>query len=210
MHLTTESLIEFIDGSHSDATRGRLEAHLGVCGRCREREQEIRRMLEALAFDRLIEPSAASVAATFRALRPSVVADPPHWAKGLPQRLARMVFDSFASPRQAFAGARAVSVARRLRFEVDQLELDVLVETHGDRRHLTGQVLSLVETPQPVGGRPFYVLAAGAVVAEGETSDHGEIVLEADPAGELEIRIGVEGRVYVFGVSDPNATAPDG
>ena len=210
MHLTTESLIELIDGDPSDGTRRHLETHLAACDRCREREREIRRVLEALTADRLVEPSTESVAAILRALRRGRAVDLPRWAEGLPERMARMVFDSFTNPRQAFAGARAVSVARRLRFEVDQLELDALIEVEGDGQRLTGQVLSLGTSPRPVGGAPFFVLGAGGVVTDGRTNDHGEIMVEAAPAGEFEIRVGVEGRVYVFDVSDPNASTPDG
>jgi anti-sigma factor RsiW len=209
VHHTFESLIELIEGAVSDTTRRHLEEHLAACGTCRERMQEIRRVLEALASDRLIEPSGASIDIALRALHPMAVVEPPRWAKGLPERLARVVFDSFVNPQQAFAGARTVSIARRLRFEIDQIELDALVEVEGDSRRLTGQVLSLSETPEPVEGAPFSVLAAGAVVAEGETSSHGEIVMESAPAGEFEIRLGAKGRVYVFGVSDPKASAPE-
>jgi hypothetical protein len=203
MHPRFENWVELIDGSVAGEARRRLEEHRSACERCRRREMEIRQLLETMVSDRLLAPSPAALSPAFRALRPSgSKLTLPAWARGLHERLARVAFDTLANRQEAFAGARASSVARRLRFEEGRLELDILVEAEGDRRRLTAQVLSLGEEPRPLAGARFLVSAEGAIVADGETDAHGGFLREVAAPGDIEVRVATEGGLVVFRIPD--------
>jgi anti-sigma factor RsiW len=203
VHPEFESWVERIQGSLSASDRESLEAHLAACSECRELERDVRRVLEALASDRLLEPSPAALRAVLRAIRPARESAPgPAWARGLPERMARLLFDTLATPELAFAGARIAAAARRLRFEANGLELDVLVETDGDRHRLTAQLLSSGPEIAPVAGSRFLIVVGGRVEAEGETDADGELACSVAGAGELEIRLAACGTLAVFRVPE--------
>jgi hypothetical protein len=134
-----------------------------------------------------------------RAFRPRPETAPgPAWARGLPERLARLLFDTLASPGAAFAGARATAAARRLRFQSNGCELDVLLENEGDRLRLTAQLLSTGPVIAPIAAARFVVNVGGRIAAEGETDGDGELACTASAGGEVEIRLAAAGELLVF------------
>lgn len=58
-HLKEESIIPYLDGRVSAAERETLGAHLSVCAECRERVEELRAVMGALAEWQLEPPSPA-------------------------------------------------------------------------------------------------------------------------------------------------------
>jgi hypothetical protein len=167
-----------------------------------------RRLLELVQGDRLLTPPAALVEAAVRSLRAGETAPAlPAWAGRLASQAARLVFDSFAAPGTAFAGARSAGVARRLRFEEDGLELDLLVETAGDTRRLAGQLLELGEEPAPLASARWLALVAGAVETTGRTDERGELVAELFRPGPTELGVARGDRLVVFRVPEPDLPA---
>ncbi len=62
-HLKEESIIPYLDGRLSAAERETLGAHLSICAECRERVEELRAVIGALAEWTLEQPSPAFDAA---------------------------------------------------------------------------------------------------------------------------------------------------
>ena len=62
-HLKEESIIPYLDGRVSAAERETLGAHLSVCAECRERVEELRALMSAMAEWTLEPPSPAFDAA---------------------------------------------------------------------------------------------------------------------------------------------------
>lgn len=190
MHPRIEIWLAFLDESAEGVNRDRLQAHLEGCPTCRAVVDDARRMTQALGTDRLLAPSAAARDAALRAFRPSPRAPAlPEWAARLRERVARLVFDSFANPREAFAGARSAGIAHRVRFESAGLELDALVEPRGDRRRLTAQLLRLGREVSPVASAAWIVSVGERLEGEGRTDESGELSHDVPPAGEIQIRI---------------------
>lgn len=204
MHPRIEVWLVFVDADAPGADRERLQAHLDGCPACRRLVDDARRLRAALENDRLLAPSPSAREAALRAFRPSRVAPPlPEWAQGLPEHAAALVFDSFAGAGAgsgtAFAGARSAGLARRLRFESGGVELDALIEPHGDRRRLTAQVLQQNGAARPVASAPWVVSVGELVEGEGRTDASGELAREIAGAGEIQIRVAVSaGRLTVF------------
>ncbi|MEZ5064122.1 MAG: hypothetical protein R3B81_05270 [bacterium] len=192
------------DGEN-EAIRARLEAQDA------EAVAEIRRwerVLAGLGADRLLEPSQAVVEAVYRVFRTSgnIL---PDWVRGLRERAARLVFDSLAAPEAAFAGARSASIARRLRYETDGLELDLLVESEGDRRRLAAQLLLLGNPPRPLDDARWLLLSDGRLAATGSTDERGELVVETERGGEVELRVAHGGALVTFHVPEPLIETPE-
>jgi anti-sigma factor RsiW len=188
MHPETASWIEFVDGALSAAAREEMQRHLDACEACRSTEREIRAVVDALGSPAPPEPSAAAVHAAVRAFHAlRLPAGLPQWARDLPQRVVRLAFDTFAQPQLAFAGARAGSAARRVRFEAEDLELDVLVEARGERRRLLAQLLALGGEVSPISAANFFVSVGGRLVTAGVTNDHGEFLSDVGVPGAVQI-----------------------
>lgn len=200
MHPRIEAWLAFVDERARGVDRDKLRTHLEGCPACRALVEDARRMRAALESDRLLAPSAAAREAAFRAFRPAPAAPPlPDWARGLPERAARLVFDSLAESGPAFAGARSAGLARRVRFESGGLELDALIEPHGDRRRLTAQVLRLQAEAQPVAAAAWVVSVGERTEGEGRTDESGELSREIEGGGEIQIRVAAApGELTVF------------
>jgi hypothetical protein len=200
VHPRIEAWLAFVDDRDASVDRDRLRAHLESCPDCRALAEDARRMRAALESDRLLAPSAAAREAAFRAFRPAPTAPRlPDWTRGLPERAADLVFDSFAESGPAFAGARSAGLARRVRFESGGLELDALIEPHGDRRRLTAQVLRLNGAARPVASAAWVVSVGERVEGEGRTDESGELSREIAGAGEIQIRVAAAaGELTVF------------
>jgi hypothetical protein len=202
MHLNAGELIAFVEGTAAPEAE-RAKRHLEECPRCRERERELRRLIGSMTADRLLEPSSGALDAVIgRFGRPRPDAGLPAWARGLRETVARLVLDTFSQPGLAFAGARTVATARRLRFEAGDLELDVLIEPEEGRRRLTAQVLSLAVGGTPVSDASYLVSVAGNLESSGETDEHGELASDLRTPGDIEIRVAARSTLALFVIPD--------
>ena len=172
--------------------------------------EELREIFAAMAADTLLAPPRESVEAVVRARRPKAAfATLPDWARSLRNAVSRIVFDSFAHPEAAFAGARTAGVARRVLFEARDVELDVLVEVDGDRRRLTAQLLRLRGEPTPLSEARWIVTTNGRIEAVGETNEHGEFVQVVGP-GATEIRVAVGADLITFSIPEQLSSSTGG
>ena len=198
--------IAFVEGSLANADRLELQSHLAACETCRADEQGIRRVMNALASSELPEPSDAALRKALRSFRAShLPAGIPEHVRKLAQRIVDVVFDSSAYPERAFAGARSGGLARRLRFEAEALELDVLVEAHGDRRRVIAQLLALQVDVHPIADIDFWVSVGTQLVATGITDDQGGLVVEVGSPGEIEILLVAGGSLASFRIPETSA-----
>jgi len=190
IHPDAERWIPFVGGNLGDAERRSLAAHLGSCAVCRQSEAAVRRMLAALQAGPLEEPPLGArerARAAFSA--PELPAGLPDWTRSVARRFVRLVSDTLADPHLAFAGTRGATEARRLRFEADDVELDVMVETRGDRRRVTAQLLSGRERLSPIASASYFVSAAHRLAVVGVTDAAGQILCETFEHGPIEILV---------------------
>ncbi len=198
MHPSDEKLIGFLTGPGDGDTRRHLEAG---CERCSPRIEQFRLLLASMRSDRDAEPPAAWTAAAVR-LRAAPRAGARlaeglrRWSRGLAEELARVVSDSGLAGTPALAGIRSGAVARRLRFESDDVELDLQIETGGGDTTLTGQFLS-GDGPEPLAGLPLLIETAGDDLVEGATDAFGEFCIEL-PRRALRIHARRTGRILRF------------
>lgn len=211
MHPRFDEWVAFLEGTLEEPERAAIEAHRARgCEQCARKEAETRSLLQALNDDRLLTPSPAALRAALDAHRAAPAsAALPGWAASLKETLATLVFDSFAQPQAAFAGARSASVARRLCYQTDGVELDVLVEREGDVRRLTGQMLTLGEPPRPLVNARFVVLRGGRLDGESATNERGEFQHVLEAPGEVEIRVQRLAQLVTFRIPEPFFDTPE-
>ncbi|MBZ0267785.1 hypothetical protein K8I85_06485 [bacterium] len=203
MHLKVESILARMDPRGAFDLTAEERAHLDTCTPCRALEARLKRFASAVGDGRLLDPGWSAVRAVERLVgREPLGAGLPAWARSLPERIAELVHDTLASPQAAFAGARSGGAARRLRFEAQDVELDVLVEASGDRRHVTAQLLQLAGDAAPMSAVNYLVSAGGSLAATGTTDEHGVLVSEVDRDGEIEIRLARPGCLALFRIPD--------
>jgi hypothetical protein len=206
-----EKWVALAEGRVDAAERRRLEALLAQASDAeRALVAELRELFAAISSDFLLDPSRESIEAVLRSFRQKASpAQLPPGAVTLRDAVSTLVFDSFAHPEAAFAGARSAGVARRVLFEAHGVELDVLVETDGDRRRLTAQLLRTGPEPTPLSEARWIVTTAGRIDAEGETDAYGEFVQTVGP-GETEIRVAVDRDLIVFSIPEHLSESSDG
>lgn len=211
MHPSFERWVDYVEGILPTPDRENVDAHRATdCESCREAEADVRAFLGALTGSRLLEPSRAAVLAAERAFHPTPPSvSLPAWARELREILGSLVFDSFARPEAAFAGARSASVARRLCYETDGVELDLLLESEGDVRRITGQLLVLGEDPRPLGKARFVVFCDALPDGEGHTDERGEFHLTLGSPGLVEIRVQRGRDLVTFRIPEPFFDAPE-
>lgn len=130
-HLDTQAVLDFLEDRLEAAARARVEEHLATpCEKCREAVRTTGELLERMRLDRtpdvpehLHHLALDAFAAVPRAER----------APGVLERLAKLVFDSAATPAPAVS-RRAVGASRLLRFAAGEntLELEIEAETSSE------------------------------------------------------------------------------
>jgi hypothetical protein len=124
------------------------------------------------------------------------------WCEGLRERVARLVHDSAAESRFAPAGTRLVAGDRRLRFESDEIELDVQIEPLGRGGILTGQISTLDPTARPVAGARLLVTAGDREIHEADTDELGEFCVELSRLRSVCLRTEIAGALVSFTIPD--------
>jgi hypothetical protein len=206
MHPDPPKWIKFVDGSLTGTKRQTMEDHLVTCEECRGTEERVRRVLSSLALGPPETPSNSALQAALGAIESPLPTGLPTGVRELAQRFVRLVADSLAQPDLVFAGARSASLARRLRFEADDLELDVLVESRGDRRRVMAQLLSLGADLSPISDANIFVSTGGRLAATGVTDDCGQLFSEIDGAGPIEICVVARNSIARFRIPDARAS----
>jgi hypothetical protein len=165
-------------------------------------------MLAAFSLGRAEAPSDRAVRSALAAFRATVPpAALPAWARELARSAARLVSDTQTRPELAFAGARTATLGRRLRFESDSMQLDVLVKSGGDGRRLIAQLLSLGTDPQPIADAHVFLTVRGNLAASSKTDVHGQVFSEIARSGRVDVWIVDRDRILRFAIPDDGATA---
>lgn len=191
------------EGREGDAA---FALHRASCPACAARDAEIGGILEALAHDRTPEPPVLWVERAIQAFpRDGQGERLRAWGRGLREEIARLVFDSFDPGDAALAGVRQIGSGRRVRFESQELELDLQIESEGRGAKLIGQVLRLVPDVEPLAGARLFVSAGTRDGFETTTDDLGEFSIEGAGAAPMTVRVAAGERIVLFRVPDaPN------
>jgi anti-sigma factor RsiW len=143
-HLSTELVLEYLDGTLDAAGRARVEEHLGrPCAACRENVRVLGELVERMRRDRVPEVPAALRARALAMFQPT---PGPSTLRGLVEQVARLVFDSQALPLAA-ATRRAVGAARRLSYALEAGQLEIEIEPESpELRTVRGRIQ--IEEPE--------------------------------------------------------------
>lgn len=196
-HPTFAELTDLVEGQIEAKIQARDEAHIAECETCTVRRQAIAEILGIMRSDRSPEPSAQLVARARNLFQPVPVTRRAREAlAGLTEEIGRLVFDSLEQP--AFATARGVLSGRRLRFEAQGLELDVLADRREGKVHLIGQVMTTGGDARALAGARYQVSASGKLVAQGITDAIGEFMAMMEGTGEFQVAVIVDERQVTF------------
>jgi hypothetical protein len=201
MHPSDRQLIEYLFGGEGAAT---TEQHLlEPCTRCAARVRDYETLVQTMRSDRTPEPPVEWVERAI-ALRSagSVQERIARWCEGLRERVARLVHDSAAEPGFAAAGTRLVAGDRRLRFESEEIELDIHLEPLGRGGVLTGQISKLDPTARPVPGARLLVTAGDLEIHEAGTDELGEFCVELSRLRSVRVRTEIGGMLVSFTIPD--------
>lgn len=187
-HLDLRTVLDYLDGHSDAAARRAVDEHLArPCADCRERVRQTGELLETMRLDTSLEVPAALHALARGAFEPLVRPGP---AVRLVEALARLVFDSLATPLPA-AARRSVGEARRLRFQLGETSLDLELEPEGGA---TQSLCGRLETQDPALWR--LVVRSGGERFDVRPDAGGAFALANLPAGALEVS--VEGPGVLF------------
>jgi anti-sigma factor RsiW len=205
-HVSTESILTYLDGKATDAEKSELEAHLAVCAECSESKKQIQALELRLRQEPGFEPPARAVQAWID-LFPSS----PEPQKGsLRQIIASLIYDSFDQPllveeRGVAAGPRP---SRPSLYRAGDIGVDVKIEvTEADERiTLAGQVLSGSSTF--VDNAAVGLESGGVMRYQTRTNESGEFSFDV-PKDTYHLSVELpEGRVTIFDVHPRKAGKP--
>jgi hypothetical protein len=185
-HLDTRTALDFLENRLDAPERARAEEHLATpCSACRERMRAVAELVEVMRRDRTPEVPAALRQVAIDAFAAAPLAER---APGLLQRVAKLIFDSAATPAPA-AARRAVGSSRLLRYAAGPclLELEFEAESATEvtlRGRLQADDPALYRIDIEVGGeaRTAWPDAGGAFVIERLPHGRARIVL-GGPSG---------------------------
>jgi hypothetical protein len=176
-----------------------MEEHLsGGCGRCRQTLKLLQDLEEVTGRDREYRVPAESM----RLARAAFALAGPHEPAGiLSTVVARLVFDSFASP--APVGVRAIQGAdrqqRRALYEARDYCLDISLQQVAGSPDVTlvGQVTSRQAPGQPLAGLTVQLVSSEGRVASTVSNPLGEFCLDHLPRQDMCLCVGVNEQSYM-------------
>ena len=180
-HLDSRGILDYLDGSLAPAARRAAEEHLaGSCAGCRERLRSFGQLRSVMRGDRTPSVPLPLRERALSVFGPAIDVTP---APSLAWRLARVMFDSLLSPAP-LAVRRAVGDARRVRFSLAELTLEVEFE----------QAEAGVVTIRGQLGGPEATLHRVALQVAGETYEAwpdatGAFSIPQVPPGTLVMRV---------------------
>lgn len=200
MHPSDGQLIEALFGEGAAATEQHL---LEPCARCAARVRDYDALIRTMRSDRTPEPPVDWVERAIAIRSAGNVHERiERWCEGLRERVARLVHDSAGEPGLAAAGTRLVAGDRRLRFESEEIELDVQIEPLGRGGVLTGQISKLDPTARPVPGVRLLVTAGDREIHEADTDELGEFCVELSRLRSVRLRTEVGGALVSLTIPD--------
>ena len=201
-HLSTENLMDYMDGKASDVEKSTVVGHLASCKDCTELMQEFQALVVRLQGDSAFEPPADLVQWGMNLFQP--VIQPQAGAK-LRKIIASLVFDTFDQPMPA--GVRRVGAPpRQLLFRAGDVDVDVKIESMeaNDRITLVGQVLSGAE--KFLDNTPVKLESHGIVRYRTRTNLVGEFTFDEVPKDTYHLSVDLpEGQITLFCVHRGNS-----
>jgi hypothetical protein len=176
-HFSLESWVDVARGTAPSDEQVEMLRHIAACGRCARALHTWQRVVAIARSEASFEPPAEAV----RAVETAYLRQVQQVSSTARSLLAHLVFDSFRAP--AAVGVRTMDLcARQLLFEVDDLSIDLRIETPGDsaRSSLIGQLLHPSEEAQGRGGLPVALLLGRAPVARTSTNPFGEFAFDVE------------------------------
>ena len=201
-HLSTENLVDYMDGKASDAERSAVDGHLASCSECSELKQELQYLLTRLQEDASFEPPADVVQWGVNLFQPVIQ---PQSGGKLRKIIASLIFDTYDQPM--LAGVRRVGAPpRQLLFRAGDVDVDVKIESMeaNDRITLVGQVLSGAE--KFLDNTPVKLESHGIVRYRTRTNLVGEFTFDEVPKDTYHLSVDLpEGQITLFCVHRGNS-----
>jgi hypothetical protein len=184
MHLSSETVLDFLEGRLTSSNGEFWRGHLDNCAECR---QEISRW-EAMKTDLKRTHLSSAPGPDLQKAMQIFPHQPDHGGSRIRSVLAAIIFDSFAEP--AFAGARGTSAAaaRQVVMRAEEFDIHIKIWGERERRQLLGQLL-------PRSGKDFvhtarfHLLRNGERIETTEVDDVGEFHFTNIPEGDLSIQM---------------------
>ena len=203
-HLSTENLMEYVDGQATSESKTTVESHLSKCSDCLELKQELEQFILQLQADAAFEPPAELVQWGVNLFQPML--QPKEAVGGKVRRfVASLVFDTFDEPM--LAGVRRVGAPpRQLLFRAGDVDVDVKIESMeaNDRISLVGQVLS--NTEKFFDNTPVKLESHGTVRYKTMTNFVGEFAFDEVPKDTYHLSVDLpEGQITLFCVHRGNS-----
>src|SRR5262249_30940970 len=176
-HFSLESWVDVARGTAPSDEQAEMLRHVAACAQCARTLHTWRRVVAIARSEASYEPPPEAV----RAVENAYLQQVQQVASTTRSLLARLVFDSFRAP--AAVGVRTIDLcSRQLLYEVDDLAIDLRIETPGGsaRSSLIGQVLHPSEGAPSRGGLPVALLLGRAPVARTSTNPFGEFGFEVE------------------------------
>ncbi len=193
--VTFEQLLAYAADECPPFDRERVAAALEQDAGLRARLDEIRDILACMRRDDGTSPPAETVAkakAIFQQARGGLGA-----LSGIAQAIARLVFDSRATP--ALAGFRGLEDSFQLAFECGATTLDLDCEPLGDEPESAWTIIGQIDAPSGVEGCRAALVRreGGEAVAEVVTDQFGVFRMDAR-CGSYDLRIQTTDAIVVF------------
>ena len=185
MHLSSETVFDFLEGRLAPPQEGFWKGHLENCGECR---QEVGRWAAMRTDLKRSHLSSAPETDLQKAVQ-IFPHRPDHGGSRIRSVLAAIIFDSFTEP--AFAGARgasALGAARQVVMRAEEFDIHIKIWGEREHRQLLGQLL-------PRRGKDFgptarfHLLKNGERIETTEVDEMGEFHFTNVPDGDLSIQM---------------------
>lgn len=174
-HFSAEKWSDFVRGVTPPRERDGMQAHLDSgCPQCRDTVAWLEQVAEASALDRTKDPPPELVDrahAIFRA------AEPKDWVEQLEQIVAELIFDSRNDLQPA--GIRSVETGRvRLLYRAGAYSVDLQTEPLDTSLDIVGQIAGEGDRTEDMAGAVVQIVAGGRTLAETQTNQFGEFIIE--------------------------------
>jgi hypothetical protein len=176
MHLDDEQLYQaaFADNTFADEA----QHHLAGCKVCQQQVANIRRLITEMGIAAHSKPTSHQLA-RYRQLASHIHRQPSPWARLITQ-IQQMTLTLDNRQRLSLQGWRSGSMKTyRLLYSADSAEVELVVETQGERRRIEGEILPLEPATLNI---PVLV----EFHASDGQSDRPEIVVESTLQGRFQ------------------------
>lgn len=203
-HLSTDRLMEYMDGQITEEARATIDTHIATCLECREMRDELMQFVEKLQSDSMFEPPAEAVRWGVSLFQPML--QPKETLGGKVRKIvASLVFDTFD---EVLSGVRRSggTPPRQLLFRAGDIDVDVKIESveTNDRISLVGQVLSNSE--KFFDNTTVKLESHGMVRFKTMTNFVGEFVFDEVPKDTYHLSVDLpEGQITLFCVHRGNS-----